>query len=229
MMRKLFPISLRLCGAMLCVGLATAQESPWHLGATAGQVPAPAAINTVDEKPGPYRIVVAVIDSGVIAGHPSLEGQLLPGYDMVSASQNLRKKRSPDSKPDERGAKCGSRLMADSFRTHGTEVARKFRESSRKTTRLLHRGDHSHFQTADVRLGLGKGFPDAQPLLNTHFKMLKKDSGFATGSPEEAGEGKRKRKTREGQLPEVVIKKLLIAQRQRHPLKFPFQTSAHKT
>ena len=123
MIKRSSLIALRLCGFSMCVGLAMAQESPWHLGVTGGQVPAPAAINTVDEKPGPHRIVVAVIDSGVIAGHPSLEGQLLPGYDMVSASQNLRKKRSPDFKPDERGAKCGSRLMADSFRTHGTEVA----------------------------------------------------------------------------------------------------------
>jgi serine protease len=66
---------------------------------------------------------VAVIDSGVMAGHPSLAGQLLPGYDMVSGPQNLRNKRSTNYSPDERGAKCGSRLMSNSFRTHGTEVA----------------------------------------------------------------------------------------------------------
>ncbi len=123
MTKNFFKIALHLCSAALCVGLAMAQESPWHLGATGSQVPAPAAINTITEKPGPHRIVVAVIDSGVIASHPSLTGQLLPGYDMVSAAQNLRKERSADFSPDERGAKCGSRLMADSFRTHGTEVA----------------------------------------------------------------------------------------------------------
>ncbi len=122
-MRILSLVALRIGGALLWVGLAMAQESPWHLGATDKRVQAPAAINTVNERPGPHRIVVAVIDSGVIASHPSLVGQLLPGYDMVSAAQNLRKERSADFSPDERGAKCGSRLMAESFRTHGTEVA----------------------------------------------------------------------------------------------------------
>jgi serine protease len=67
--------------------------------------------------------VVAVIDSGVIASHPSLEGQLLPGYDMISARTNLRKSRSSNFSPDERDAKCGERLLSNSFRTHGTEVA----------------------------------------------------------------------------------------------------------
>ena len=115
--------ALTLCVVWLCGGQVLAQNVPWHLGTLDGQSPAPSAINTVKEKPGPSRIVVAVIDSGVIAGHPSLAGQLLPGYDMVSPAQNLRNKRSTDFTPDERGSKCGSRLMANSFRTHGTEVA----------------------------------------------------------------------------------------------------------
>jgi serine protease len=100
-----------------------AQPVPWHLGSDDAQLAAPSAINTYDVKPGPHPMVVAVIDSGVIAGHPSLRGQLLPGYDMVSGKQNLRNQRSADFSPDERGARCGSRLMANSFRTHGTEVA----------------------------------------------------------------------------------------------------------
>lgn len=111
------------CATGLCAGPLWAQSIPWHLGSLDGQGAAPSAINTVLEKPGPSRIVVAVIDSGVIASHPSLTGQLLPGYDMVSAAQNLRQQRSADYSPDERGAQCGSRLMANSFRTHGTEVA----------------------------------------------------------------------------------------------------------
>ena len=121
--RRLITQVLVLCGALWRVGLALAQDIPWHLGSTGGQLHAPSAINTIQDKPGPNRIVVAVIDSGVMSGHPSLAGQLLPGYDMVSAAQNLRNKRSSDFTPDERGAKCGSRLMANSFRTHGTEVA----------------------------------------------------------------------------------------------------------
>ena len=125
-------IDLRLCSgsralkavaAGLCAAGVWAQNLPWHLGTLDGQWQAPSAINTVTEKPGPSQIVVAVIDGGVIAGHPSLAGQLLPGYDMVSAEQNLRNQRSSDYSPDERRARCGARLMANSFRTHGTEVA----------------------------------------------------------------------------------------------------------
>jgi serine protease len=121
--QRLITQVLVLCAAAWGVGLALAQDIPWHLGTAGGQLSAPSAINTIQDKPGPNRIVVAVIDSGVMSGHPSLAGQLLPGYDMVSATQNLRNKRSTDFTPDERGAKCGSRLMANSFRTHGTEVA----------------------------------------------------------------------------------------------------------
>ena len=102
---------------------AFAQGIPWHLGSVDGSEPAPSAINTAGNKPGPHQIVVAVIDSGVIASHPSLEGQLLPGYDMVSASANLRKSRSSNFSPDERDARCGSRLQSAAFRSHGTEVA----------------------------------------------------------------------------------------------------------
>lgn len=103
---------------------ATAQDLPWHLGSLNPSMPAaPAAINTGSVKPGPYEVVVAVIDSGVLSGHPSLEGRLLPGYDMLSLPQNLRGGRSADYSPDSRDAKCGERVVSGSFRTHGTEVA----------------------------------------------------------------------------------------------------------
>jgi subtilisin family serine protease len=55
------------------------------LGRVDGAQASPSAINTAGNQPGPHRIVVAVIDSGVIASHPSLKGRILPGYDMVSA------------------------------------------------------------------------------------------------------------------------------------------------
>lgn len=100
-----------------------AQEIPWHLGRVDGMQGAPSAINTAAYSAGPHRTVVAVIDSGVLASHPSLEGRLLPGYDMVSARLNLRKGRSPNFSPDERKAKCGERLFSGSFRVHGTEIA----------------------------------------------------------------------------------------------------------
>jgi serine protease len=115
------------CRWMCCListsgaALALAQDKPWHLGALSDA--APSAIQSLNIKPGPYRVVVAVIDSGVLAAHPSLSGQLLPGYDMLSAPNNLRGDRSTNFSPDERDARCGQRLVSGAFRTHGTEVA----------------------------------------------------------------------------------------------------------
>jgi serine protease len=99
-------------------------DLPWHLGAlNASAASAPASLNTAGVKPGPYPVVVAVIDSGVLAQHPSLSGRLLPGYDMLSAPQNMRGGRSADFAPDMRDARCGERVGVGPFRTHGTEVA----------------------------------------------------------------------------------------------------------
>jgi len=115
--------ALATCALLLCWGAAWAEEIPWHLGRVDGAQASPSAINTAGNQPGPHRIVVAVIDSGVIASHPSLRGRLLPGYDMVSADLNFRKTRSPDFSPDERDTRCGEKVPPASFRTHGTEVA----------------------------------------------------------------------------------------------------------
>lgn len=113
-----------LLAPLICALYAHATpEMPWHLGAPSSSKPAPSAINSASIKPGPHRVVVAVIDSGVISSHPSLNGQLLPGYDMLSPPNNLRGARSTDFSPDERDARCGKRLVSGAFRTHGTEVA----------------------------------------------------------------------------------------------------------
>lgn len=101
-----------------------AQDLPWHLGSVdQSYPPAPAAINTAGAKPGPHEVVVAVIDSGVLANHPSLEGRLLPGYDLLSPPNNLRGARSADFSPDLRDAKCDGRITSNAFRTHGTEIS----------------------------------------------------------------------------------------------------------
>ncbi len=103
---------------------AQAQDLPWHLGSmNSTTAAAPAAINTAGIKPGPHEIVVAVIDGGVLPNHPSLSGRLLPGYDMMSAPNNLKGGRSADFGPDARDAKCGERVTSSTYRTHGTEVA----------------------------------------------------------------------------------------------------------
>lgn len=109
----------------LWASVAIAQEMPWHLGSLTPQPnsAAPSAINTAKIKPGPNPIVVAVIDSGVIASHPSLQGQLLPGYDMLAPPNNLRNTRSTNFSPDERDARCSGRLISNAYRTHGTEVS----------------------------------------------------------------------------------------------------------
>jgi serine protease len=101
-----------------------AQDLPWHLGSIDQSLPpAPAAINTAGAKPGPHEVVIAVIDSGVLSNHPSLEGRLLPGYDFLSPPNNLRGARSSDFSPDLRDAKCDGRVSSNAFRTHGTEVS----------------------------------------------------------------------------------------------------------
>jgi serine protease len=111
---------------LLSVGSVTslsAQDIPWHLHNSAHTSVARASINTSGIQPGLHQVVVAVIDSGVLSDHPSLKGQLLAGYDMLSAPNNLRGNRSPDFRPDERDSRCGQRLVSGAFRTHGTEVA----------------------------------------------------------------------------------------------------------
>lgn len=112
------------CLLSLALTTAQAQDLPWHLGALDSASPsAPAAINTAGKKPGPHEVIVAVIDGGVLPNHPSLTDRLLPGYDMLSAPNNLKGGRSTDFSPDPRNAKCGDRLPSESYRTHGTEVA----------------------------------------------------------------------------------------------------------
>ena len=119
---KLFTWTVWL--SMLTVSVPTqAQDIPWHLGSLTPSRSAPSSINSATTRPGAHRVVVAVIDSGVLAEHPSLSGQLLAGYDIISPPNNMRGDRSTNFSPDERDARCGQRLISGAFRTHGTEVA----------------------------------------------------------------------------------------------------------
>ena len=123
----LFTRLARQC-SLFCIALAAmtagAQDLPWHLGSLNGAADAaPAAINTAHTKPGAHEVVVAVIDGGILANHPSLAGRVLPGYDMLSSPNNLKGGRSADFSPDIRDVKCGERVSSATFRTHGTEIA----------------------------------------------------------------------------------------------------------
>jgi serine protease len=115
----------RSCCIVLALLNANADNTlPWHLGSSEKTKPnAPAAINTGELGLGSNQIVVALIDSGVISSHPSLDGRLLPGYDMLSGPNNLRGGRSDDYSPDPRNSKCMNNKSSIPFRTHGTEVA----------------------------------------------------------------------------------------------------------
>lgn len=108
----------------MAVFAASAQEVPWHLDSPeSNPQAAPAAINVWGVQPGPHRVVVALIDSGVLSAHPALQGRLLPGFDMQSGLNNLRGQRSDLSEPEPANLDCRDRAVSPGYRTHGTEVA----------------------------------------------------------------------------------------------------------
>ena len=118
---------LARCGllsmALWAVG-AHAQQVPWHLDShELNPDAAPGAINVWGVKPGPHRVVVAIIDSGVLSAHPALSGRLLPGFDMQSGQNNLRGQRSELFEPEAPNLNCRDMAVSPSYRTHGTEVA----------------------------------------------------------------------------------------------------------
>ena len=120
---SLLKLGVTLTLAMGCgASVHAADARPWHLGAIAPTPKAPSAIGTLGILPGPHPVVVAVIDSGVLPNHPSLQGQLLPGADMQSLPGNVRGGRSNNYTPDERETRCSGRLVSGAFRVHGTEV-----------------------------------------------------------------------------------------------------------
>ncbi|MEZ5569387.1 MAG: S8 family serine peptidase, partial [Halioglobus sp.] len=76
----------------------------------------PEAWDTTTANPG---VVVAVIDTGILAQHPDLSGQFVPGYDFVRDAENARDGDGIDSDPSDPGASIGG--SSNSF--HGTHVS----------------------------------------------------------------------------------------------------------
>ncbi|MEL7447890.1 MAG: S8 family serine peptidase [Pseudomonadota bacterium] len=86
----------------------------WHYPAIS--LPAAWDLTQGDRNPS---VIVAVIDTGVLLGHPDFAGKLVPGFDFISNPGNARDGDGIDSNPDDPGdlGNGGS----SSF--HGTHVA----------------------------------------------------------------------------------------------------------
>ena len=69
---------------------------------------------------GNPNVIVAVIDSGILADHPDFQGKLVQGYDMISNATNAGDGDGVDSNPED----PGDRGLGDgSSSFHGTHVA----------------------------------------------------------------------------------------------------------
>ncbi len=69
---------------------------------------------------GNADIIVAVIDTGVVLGHPDLQGQLVAGYDFISSTENALDGDGIDANPDDPGDQTNPD-GSSSF--HGTHVS----------------------------------------------------------------------------------------------------------
>jgi len=68
---------------------------------------------------GSSSVIVAVIDTGILPHHPDIEGQLVPGYDFISDTQESRDGDGIDSDPTD----PGDLAYGSSSSFHGTHVS----------------------------------------------------------------------------------------------------------
>lgn len=102
---------------------------------------------------GSSSITVAVIDTGVLLGHPDLGGQLIAGYDFISDAARARDGNGIDANPDDNGDTNGPG-GASSF--HGTHVAGTIAASSNTTRGVAGVAWQSRIMPLRV-LGVGGG------------------------------------------------------------------------
>jgi serine protease len=100
-------------------------EAQWPLYAPGGGIRAPEAW---DRSVGDPRVVIAVLDSGVLPAHPDLRDRLLPGHDFVSDVRRSNDLDGRDADPTDPGdatmaSECASGSAATRSTWHGTHVA----------------------------------------------------------------------------------------------------------
>jgi serine protease len=109
--------------------LTTPAAGQWHLRAPdttiVSAIDAVGAWNTTEGSPA---ITVAILDTGVLPGHPDLAGKLHPGYDFVQNATAGNDGTGRDADPTDPGdnttaGECGIGRPAQNSTWHGTQVA----------------------------------------------------------------------------------------------------------
>jgi serine protease len=68
--------------------------------------------------PGSNPVTVAVVDTGLLTGHPDIQGKFLPGFDFISSSQQSNDGNGRDNNPNDPGDTVGGQSSY-----HGSHVA----------------------------------------------------------------------------------------------------------